>query len=95
MEVITDYPTLGGYTMDIVALITNLGFPVACVIALGIFVYKLWQQSVEREKALMAEITENRLVNTKFAEIIAGYDVTLGEIKTDVKEIKETLQLNN
>ena len=81
--------------MDIVALITNLGFPVACVIALGIFVYKLWQQSVEREKALMAEITENRLVNTKFAEIIAGYDVTLGEIKTDVKEIKETLQLNN
>ena len=81
--------------MDIVALITNLGFPIACVIALGVFVYKLWQQSVEREKVLMAEITENRLVNTKFAEIIAGYDVTLGEIKSDVKEIKDTLQLNN
>ena len=79
--------------MDIVALITNLGFPIACVIALGIFVYKLWQQSVEREKVLMQEITENRLVNQKFAEIIAGYDVTLGEIKSDVKEIKETLHI--
>ena len=81
--------------MDFLEVISNLGFPIACVIALGIFVYKLWQQSVEREKVLMQEITENRLVNTKFAEIIAGYDVTLGEIKSDVKEIKDTLQISN
>lgn len=74
-------------------LIATLGFPIVCVLALGIFVYKLWQQSVTREEKLMEEITENRLVNTKFAEIIAGYDITLGEIKSDVKEIKETLHI--
>ena len=43
----------------------------------------------------MGEITENRLINTKFAEIIAQYEITLGEIKTDVKDIKDTLHINN
>lgn len=71
--------------------ITTLGFPIVCVIALGFFVYKLWQQSVLREEKLMNEIAENRLINRQFAEIIAGYEVTLGEIKTDVKDIKDTL----
>lgn len=81
--------------MEFIEVISNLGFPIACVLALGIFVYKLWQQSVTREEKLMQEITENRLVNTKFAEIIAGYDITLGEIKSDVKEIKDTLHINH
>lgn len=76
-------------------LITTMGFPIAMVIALGFFVYKLWQQSVTREEKLMEEITENRLVNTKFAEIIAGYEITLGEIKNDVKDIKDTLHITN
>lgn len=75
-------------------LIATLGFPIVCVLALGIFVYKLWQQSVTREEKLMNEITENRVVNTKFAEIIAGYEVTLGEMKTDIREIKDTLNIN-
>ena len=79
----------------ITELIATLGFPIACVIALGIFVFKLWQQSVSREEKLMEEITENRLVNTKFAEIIAQYEITLGEIKTDVKDIKNVLNINN
>lgn len=78
-----------------VELIATVGFPIVCVLALGIFVYKLWQQSVSREEKLMQEITENRVINTKFAEIIAGYDITLGEIKADVKDIKDTLHLNN
>lgn len=78
----------------ITELIATLGFPIACVLALGIFVFKIWQQSVSREEKLMGEITENRLINTKFAEIIAGYEITLGEIKTDVKDIKDTLHIN-
>lgn len=76
-------------------LIATLGFPIVCVLALGIFVYKLWQQSVSREEKLMEEITENRLINTQFAEIIAEYKVTLGEIKDDVKDIKHNLQIVN
>lgn len=79
----------------IVELITTVGFPIACVLALGVFVWHIYKQSVVREERLMEEITENRLVNTKFAEIIAGYQVTLGEIKTDVKDIKNTLHITN
>ena len=55
----------------ITELITSLGFPIAMVIALGYFVFQLWKQSVKREETLMTEITENRLVNQQFAEIIA------------------------
>lgn len=77
-----------------IELITSLGFPIAVCIALGIFVYKLWKQSVDREEKLMSEITENRVVNTKFAEIIAQYEITLGEIKVDIKDIKDTLNIS-
>lgn len=74
-------------------LIGTLGFPIAVCVALGIFVYKLWKQSVTREERLLSELTENRIINTKFAEIIAQYEITLGEIKTDVKDIKDTLHM--
>lgn len=77
--------------MEFVDLISSLGFPIACVVALGIFVWNIYKQSVVREEKLLTEITENRLVNTKFAEIIGQYEVTLGEIKTDIKDIKDTL----
>lgn len=74
-------------------LIGTLGFPIAVCVALGIFVYKLWKQSVTREERLLSELTENRIINTKFAEIIAQYEITLGEIKSDVKDIKDTLHM--
>lgn len=78
----------------ILELIGSVGFPIAMVLALGLFVYKLWQQSVEREKALMSEITANRIINQQFAEIIGGYKVTLTDIQNDVKDIKDTLHIN-
>lgn len=79
----------------ITELITSLGFPIAMVIALGYFVFQLWKQSVKREETLLSEITENRLVNQQFAEIIGKYEITLGEIKTDIKDIKDTLNIEN
>ena len=78
----------------IVELITTVGFPIVCVLALGWFVWHIYKQSVVREEKLMEEITENRLINQKFAEIIAGYEITLGEIKSDVRDIKDTLHIS-
>lgn len=78
----------------ILGAIGTVGFPIVAVLALGYFVFLIWKQSVEREKLLMAEITENRLINKQFAEIIAGYEITLGDIKTDIRDIKDTLQIN-
>jgi chromosome segregation ATPase len=98
MEIILE----GGTVMElsvILELIGSVGFPIACVLALGVFVFKIYNQSVEREKTLMAEITENRLVNEKAIETIAKYaerlthiEDNITDIKNDVTEIKTKIQ---
>ena len=70
-------------------LMSTVGFPIALVIVMGLFIYKLYKDSVTREEKLTAEITENRLVNTKAIETIALYAERLTVIETDVKEIKD------
>lgn len=77
----------------IVELITTLGFPIACVLAMGFFVWKIYNQSVEREKTLMAEIAENRLVNEKAIETIALYAERLTHIEDNITEIKNDVVL--
>ena len=77
----------------ITELIASLGFPIFMVLALGIFVYKLWQQSVKREEKLMNEITENRLVNAKAIETIAQFGERFTHIEGDVAEIKSDIVL--
>lgn len=70
-------------------LIATLGFPIALVIAMGAFIWIIYKQSVTREEKLMAEITENRLVNEKAIETLTVYAERLGIIESDVKEIKD------
>lgn len=74
-----------------VELLATVGFPIVCVIALGIFVYKLWQESVKREKTLMAEIAENREINAKAIETIGNYASKLEAIQKDIGEIKNDI----
>lgn len=74
-----------------VELISTLGFPIACVVAMGWFIFKIYNQSIDREDELRSEIKENQKINGKFAEIINRHSQELGEIKSDVKEIKEDL----
>lgn len=62
-------------------LIASLGFPVAAVIALGYFVWRLWQQSVKREEKLME-------VNEKAVDTIAKCVEKLDTIQADVADIK-------
>lgn len=77
-------------------LIGSFGFPIACVIALGFFVWTIYKQSVTRENLLMTEIKESREINGKFAELIADYEVKLNEIRADVKDIKnDIIELKN
>ena len=76
-----------------VELIPTLGFPIACVIALGFFVWKIYNQSVEREGKLMAEITENRLVNKKAIETIAQFAERFTHVENDVEAIKTDINV--
>lgn len=72
-------------------LIGTLGFPIALVLAMGFFIWTIYKQSVVREEKLMAEIAENRVVNEKAIETLTLYAERLGNIETDVKEIKDII----
>ena len=73
--------------MDIALIsefITTLGFPIALVIAMGFFIWKIYQQSVKREETLVA-------VNEKAINTLALYAEKLESIQNDVSTIKEKL----
>ena len=75
-------------TTVFVELIGSLGFPIACVVALGFFVWKIYKRSEIREDSLMVEIGKTREVNAQAIETIAHYAEKLDTIQEDVKEIK-------
>ena len=84
-------------------LITSLGFPIACVVALGWFIYKAFEkftaQAEKREEKLYAVIaqaqeTNERLTqtNAEFVSVLNTYKSDLDDIKADVSEIKENMK---
>ena len=72
-------------------IITEVGFPVAAVIAMAWFIYKIYKQSVKREDLLMKEITENRLVITQAVETISLYGDRLKNIEESIDSIESAL----
>lgn len=76
-------------------LISSFGFPVACVCALGYFIWYFFKQTKEenqqRESTLMDFIRHSQEINAEFAEIIAKYEVKLDEIQKDIEDIKEDI----
>lgn len=67
--------------MDINNLISNFGFPIACCIVMGVFIYQMWQ----RINATLDKITEtnNQLVLTNQA-LISNIQEDLTEIKNKI-----------
>ena len=72
-------------------LISTVGFPIALVIAMGIFIWIIYKQSVAREDKLMKELAECRKVNNKAIETLAIFTERLGTMETDIKEIKDII----
>ena len=97
--------------MDISAItniISNLGFPIACVFALAWFGWymvkhtneinaknmeQVQSRCKEREEKLYQEIKENREVNAKAIETIAHYAEKLDVIQNDINDIKHDLTI--
>lgn len=84
-------------------LIANNGFPIACVLALGWFVFKFYtdstKQSIQRENELMTFIKEEQVqmqslvaTNAEFVEVLNCYKSDIEKIKHDVSDIKVELQ---
>lgn len=83
--------------MDFAQLILEFGFPIACVIALGAFVLMFYKDYTKRTNAredkLYSELAECHKINHQAIETIASYANSLGEIKTDIKDIKADIAL--
>lgn len=78
--------------MDIwVQLISQLGFPMAAVLAMGIFIWTIYKRSEVREDKLTEELSKSQSINAKAIETLAVYNERLGNIETDVKTIKENI----
>lgn len=86
-----------------IQLLESFGLPVAIIVALGFFIYKIYNDTTkqnkenldkvqarcaEREEKLYEEIARNREVNAAAIETIAKYAEKLEVIQNDVSEIK-------
>lgn len=72
----------------LIELITTVGFPIVCVIALGIFIFKIYKRSESREDILMDEISRMREINAQAIDTIAHYSEKFDSIQKDIGEIK-------
>ncbi len=92
----------------IAELIPTLGFPIICVLGLGWFIYKIYNDTTkqnaanmekvqarcqEREDKLYTQLEKQNEINGKFAAIIAQYDVKLDVIQKDIDEIKTDVNI--
>ena len=73
--------------------IPTVGFPIVCVIALAIFISKIYKASEAREASLMAEIKETRKINAQAIETITKYADSIETIKSDISEIKTDMTI--
>lgn len=87
---------------NITQLITSLGFPIVCVIAMAYAMWKVYTRSEDRneqrEDKLYKVISDAQVqnkelsdTNAKFVTILQNYESDLDGIKTDVTDIKNKL----
>lgn len=83
--------------------ISNIGFPIFCVLALGYFVWKAFNivitSNKERETMLYNTIAEIRAqlsaaskTNAEFVRVLDGMQTSMNGIKEDVEDIKEKIK---
>lgn len=77
----------------ITELIGTLGFPIAAIIAMGYFIYKIYKKSEDREDKLMESLRECRQVNADAIATIGKYAGTLDTIQKDIADIKTDITI--
>lgn len=90
----------------ILSAVSTVGFPIACAVVMGWFIYKIYTNSTEQNKAnmeqvqarcaereekLYQQIEKNQEINGKAIATISHYAEKLDTIHDDVKEIKSII----
>lgn len=83
-------------------MISSVGFPIVACVALGFFIYRLFQDAKGREEKLITAITDTNNINreltktnAEFVKVLDTYSTDLDRIKSDVTEIKQTMLKGN
>ena len=76
-----------------IELITTFGLPVALVIVMSWFIWRIYKKSEQREDALRSQIIESQKVNAQAIQTITLYAERLGVIEEDIKEVKQDVNL--
>lgn len=87
-------------------LISSLGFPIVCVLALGYFIYTIYKnwttENAKREDKLyeiiqVSHANNEKLVeaNREFVAVLETYKTDITEIKHDIEDIKEIIVKEN
>lgn len=86
----------------ITTMISSVGFPIVACIALGFFIYRLFQDAKGREEKLITAISDTNNINreltktnAEFVKVLDAYSADLDHIKCDVTEIKQTMLKGN
>ena len=88
---------------SIITLISNVGFPIVCVLALGWFVYKSYDRIMTnnqtREDKLyemigktQAQLDQAQKTNARFLGVLDQINKDTEQMKTDIDVIKDTLR---
>lgn len=90
----------------ILSAVSTVGFPIACAIVMGWFIYKIYTNTTEQNKAnmeqvqarcaereekLYKQIEKNQEINGQAIATISHYAEKLDTIHDDVKEIKSII----
>jgi protein involved in ribonucleotide reduction len=87
-------------------VISTVGFPIACVIGLGYFVYIIYKnmttENEKREDKLYELVTISHAnneklvaVNQEFVKVLETYKTDISDIKHDIEDIKEIIVKEN
>lgn len=94
----------------ILAAITQVGFPIICVIVMGWFIHKIYQNTTEqninnmaqvqercrvREEKLYSYLEKAQEINSQAITTLARYDEKLNVIQEDLEVIKEKVLGND
>lgn len=69
-------------------LITNVGFPIACVAVLGWFVYKVWISSVDDAKQREEKYSQQI---DKFGDMLNKFNETLIRIDSRLEQLEKKI----
>lgn len=85
------------------SLVSTVGFPIFCVLALGFFVYRAYNrisdENRQREEKLYTMLGKSQEqldrmhdVNEQFVEVLENFKADNEVIKRDIEDIKETVK---